>query len=308
MAHGRWVTLVGVLAAGVAAAMPPCEEDRGQTGLAVGPAASGLVVTMVDVHSVAATAGVRTGDEVLQLNGIVPRGCADYGRAVRDARRDRKALLVLVRRDGSDVAFVLGPATWDVAVTTPPPAIPTPAPSVEPLVTTPPPALPSGERVTLDGLLLALAGLAPDDDRPPRTASLDGYRRAIGRLREQIGSLRAGGTVGAQVAGGLATVLAYHEAAGVAWAADEIAAQRTRRPRQLPPTERVAPYFADSEAAAVLDRFPFLRDTIVREPGPGVFGTETAGAWRPLQARALLWQHARLELAQLSRWLAGEPP
>jgi len=304
----RWrLTLVGVLVAGVAAATPPCEEDRGQTGLALGPTAAGLAVTGVDENSVAAAAGVRAGDDVLQLNGIVPHGCADYGRAVREARRDRKALLVLVRRGGKDLALALGQATWEVAVAAPPPTLPVPAPSVRPLVAVPPPPLPSAARVTLDEVLQALAGLAPTGDRPPRTG-LDGYRRGLGRLHAQVGLLGASGTIGTPVVSGLATVLAYHDAASVAWAADEVEGQRTRRPRQLPPAEYVAPYFTDSEPAAVLDRFPFLLDTIVREPAPGVFGAEAAGVWRPLQARALLWEHARAELALLSGWLAGHLP
>jgi hypothetical protein len=55
----------------------------------------------------------------------------------------------------------------------------------------------------------------------------------------------------------------------------------------------------------VIDRFPFLRDTVVREPARGVAGTESAGVWRPTQARALLWQRGHDELARLTSWLAA---
>jgi hypothetical protein len=307
VARGWLLTLVAVAVAGVAAATPPCEEDRGQTGLALGPTVAGLAVTAVDESSAAAAAGVLAGDDLLQVHDIVPHGCGDYGRAVREARRDHKALLILVRRGGKDLALALGHATWEVAVAAAPPTLPVPAPSVRPLVAAPPPPLPSASRVTVDEVLQGLAELAPSGDRPPRTG-LDAYRRELGRLHAQVGLLGVSGTMGTPVAGGLATVLAYHDAASTAWAADEIQGERTRRPRQLPPAEHVAPYFTDSEPAAVLDRFPFLRDTIVREPARGVFGAEAAGVWRPLQARALLWEHARAELALLSGWLAGHLP
>jgi membrane-associated protease RseP (regulator of RpoE activity) len=306
MADARGLTLVLLLVAGVATATSPCEEDRGQTGLALAQGATKLTVAAVDDGSAAAGAGVRAGDEVVQVNGVVPKSCADYARAVREARHDRKALLVLVQRASTDVALALGSATWDVAVAAPPPTIPAPAPSVRPLVAAaPPPPLPSVAQVSLDEVLQGLAALTPGGERPP-AAGLEGYRRAVTRLHEQVSTLRARQTVGPEVAGGLATVLAYHDAAMMAWAADETEGERTHRPRQLPAAQHTAPYFADSEVATTIDRFPFLRDTVTRDPGPGVFGGEAAGVWHPLQARALLWEHARSEQGMLSSWLGSK--
>jgi hypothetical protein len=125
------------------------------------------------------------------------------------------------------------------------------------------------------------------------------------RLHEQVRTLGTRGSVSTQVTSGLATVLAYHDAAAVAWAADAAESQHTHHPRQLPAAEHTAPYFADSDVAAVIDRFPFLHDSVVREPGPGVLGGEAAGVWRPLKARALLWEHAHTEQELFLTWLAG---
>ncbi len=306
MADTRGLTLALALTVRVAVAAPPCEEDRGQTGLALSAGDVGLSVTVVAEGSKGDVAGMRPGDGVLQVNGIVPRGCSDWARAVREARRDRKALLVFVRRAGTDVPLVLGPGTWEVVVSTPPPTLPTPAPSVRPLVTaTPPPSLPPVTQGSVDEVLRELAALTPAGDRPPRATGLDTYRGALRRVRAQVSGMTTGEGSASPVTGGLTTVLAYHEAAAVAWATDDTEGQRTHRPRQLPASDHVAPYYADSESAGVIAAFPFLGGTVVREPAPGMFGAEAAGVWRPLAARALLWEHARVELTLLTAWLAG---
>jgi hypothetical protein len=103
---------------------------------------------------------------------------------------------------------------------------------------------------------------------------------------------------------GLRTVLRYYEAAGVAWAAEEALRERDHRPRHIPvPEAATAPYFANSEAAAVIDEFPFLRPLVVREPRPTVLAGESAGLWRPVPARSLLWERGREELERLTEWM-----
>jgi len=110
------------------------------------------------------------------------------------------------------------------------------------------------------------------------------------------------------VLSGLRTVLEYYEGAAVAWASEETQRERERRPRHLPAGETAtATFFEDSEATALLDEFPFLRATVVRDPAPGLVG-ESAGLWRPRQARALLWEHGREELGRLTGWLAAGTP
>src|SRR5437762_7216614 len=110
MAHARLVSLaLALAAAGSASAAGPCEEDRGQTGLALAVAASGgLAVAAVDDDSAAAAGGFRVGDAVVQANGTLAGSCGEYARVVREARRERKAVLLLVRRADADVPLALG--------------------------------------------------------------------------------------------------------------------------------------------------------------------------------------------------------
>jgi hypothetical protein len=279
-----------------------CEEDRGRTGLALAAAEEGLGVAAVDPDSAAAAAGVAGDDVVVQVNGVVLRGCADWARAVRDARRDRKALLLLVRRRSAEVPLVLGAATWDRAVAVVAAPAPEP-PSVRRLVEAPPPPLPPDTTVTLEEVTRGLGDLA-SADRP--SARVETYRADLLRVRRQIETLAARGSVPPDVLEGLRTVAGYYDAAGVAWESAETERVHEGRPRHVPGRDNAtAPYFEDSDAAAVIDRFPFLRDTVVHEPARGVAGTESAGVWRPVQARALLWQRGHEELARLTSWLAA---
>src|SRR5439155_1130177 len=97
---------------------------------------------------------------------------------------------------------------------------------------------------------------------------------------------------------GLRTVLRYYDAAEVAWGAEEAEHEREQRPRHLPASEGdTVPYFADSEPAATIEEFPFLGSTVAREPHPALLGGESSGLWRAGQARSLLWERARGELA-----------
>lgn len=305
MADTRWLILSLVLALGAdAGAATPCEEGRGQTGLALaGAEGGGLVVEAVDADSPAAESGIATGDAVVQVNAVVPRGCGDWARALRDARRERKTLLILARRKGTELPIAVAARAWDRAVAAVP-AAPAEPPTVRRLVASPPPPLPEGTTVTLEEVTRGLATLAGAADRPsPR---LETYHHDLVGVERQIETLAARHAVPADIVEGLRTVAGYYEAAGVAWASEEALRERQGQPRHLPMRDAAtAPYFEDSDVAAAIDRFPFLRDTVAREPAPGVVGTETAGAWRPRQARTLLWEHGREELTRLTAWLSA---
>ena len=147
------VVLAVALAARAAWSASPCEEDRAQTGVALAAREGGLEIAAVDPGSAAAESGLRAGDALVQVNASMPRSCADYARAVRDAREGKKALLVLVRRSEGTVPLALGSATWERAVATAPPPPPPEAPSVRALVATPAPVpVPPEARVSLDEL------------------------------------------------------------------------------------------------------------------------------------------------------------
>ncbi len=302
MARAGAVMVAVVVLAAASEAAGPCEEERARTGVVVAPAAGALSVAALDEQSVAGASGLRVGDTVVQVNGTVPRTCADYARAVRDARHDRKALLVLVRRSDGDVPLALVAATWDRVVAAAPPPPPAEPPSVRTLVATaPPPTLPPAAHLTLDEVLRGLGALAATEPAPGGLAT---YRDHLRLLHGEVATLAARGTVPANVVSGLETVLQYHDAAAVAWASENALRERERRPRHLPASEATtAPFFTDSEAGTAIDEFPFLRDTVVRDPRPGALAGESAGLWRPVQARALLWEHARAEQDRLATWL-----
>src|SRR5437879_6234885 len=283
---------------------PPRGRGRGPArGRA---AAGGLAVAAVDDDSAAMAGSLRVGDAVVQANGTLARSCGDYARVVREARRERKAVLLLVRRADTELPLALAASTWERAVAVVAAPAPAEAPSVRALVATPPPApLPPETHVSVDEVTRGLSTLA-DDGRS--RASLTAYQKDVLHLRRQVETLAARAAAPAAVLSGLRTVLEYYEGAAVAWASEETQRERERRPRHLPAGETAtATFFEDSEAAALLDEFPFLRATVVRDPAPGLVG-ESAGLWRPRQARALLWEHGREELGRLTGWLAAGTP
>ena len=303
MAHARVLTLGLVLAtAGSARAAGPCEEDRGQTGLALAAAASsGLAVAAVDGESAAAAAGLRVGDTVVQANGALAPSCGDYARVVREARREHKAVLLLVRRAAAEVPLALGPSTWERALAAAVPPAPAEAPSVRALVATlPPPPLPPGTHVSVEEVTRGFSALAGG-------GRLGAYQEDVLRVRRQVETLAGREAAPAAVLGGLRTVLRYYEGAAVAWASEETQRERERRPRHLPAETMTAPFFADSEVAALIDEFPFLRAVVLRDPAPGLVG-ESGGVWRPREARTLLWEGGREELGRLTGWLAAGNP
>jgi hypothetical protein len=340
MARGGWLTPALLLAARVAVAADPCEEGRLLTGLAVSAAADGLAIAAVDDGSPAAAGGFRVGDRLTQANAIVLTGCDEWARAVRDARRERKALLLLVRRADGEVPLMLAQGTWEraiavapavppeapppppaapaapgtpsVAVTPPPVTIPPPAaapprpapaprpvapPSVAAIVSEPSPA--GGSSAQVDEILRSLETLAPEEPAPAR---ITGYEQQLLRVHRQIESLAAREAAPAKVVAGLRTVVRYYDAAQVAWEAEEQLREREKRPRHVPISEAAtAPYFVDGDAETTIFEFPFLKSTVAREPGTGLL--EISGLWRPVQARALLWEKGREELGRLTQWV-----
>src|SRR5262249_24342526 len=201
MADARWsvIAVVCAVAARAAAIGPPCEEERGRNGLALTATEQGLTVGGVDEESAAAAAGLGGGDTVVQVNGTVARACADYGRTVHEAERERKAVLLLVRRGDSELPLVLGGRTWDRPLPVVPPPPKTEAPTVRAMVEKPPPPLPAEAHVTLDELLQGFAALVPPDRPPARLAT---YQHDLLKLHRQTEALAARAAVPAEVAAG----------------------------------------------------------------------------------------------------------
>jgi hypothetical protein len=292
-----------LLAAASVAAASPCEEGRPDTGLVIVPRAGVLAIVTVDVGSASAQAGLKEGDTLTQVNATVPRTCADFARAVRDARKEHKSLLVLVQRADAAVPLVLAASTWKepagsavassegrrgpASPTTPPP---------------PPPPLPPEVPVSVDGVVAGIQKLAPAEESSSMT--LTAYRADLERVAREVETLAARSAAPPQTVEGLRGVVHIVEAAAIAWDAIEALRERDHRPRRIPiPEAAAAPYFEDSPAAGVLDEFAFLRSTVAREPTSRFGIGESSGLWRPVIARALLWVHARAELARVT----GEP-
>ena len=352
MAQRLGLTLaLGVLLARATHAADPCQEGRLLTGVSVSAGPGGISIASVDDDSPAAGGGLRAGDRLVQANASVLTSCDDWARAVREARRERKALLLLVRRDADEMPLMLAQGTWDRVVAVAPPTVPTVPPSpptVPPLPSTvpplppatppaaTPPVTPSAEApaaraptpaptpttlpvpaaapsvaaivkepaagapsAPLDELLRTIAALTPEE---PSTARIGAYQQQLLRVHRQVESIAARGAASPEVTTGLRTVVRYYDAAEVAWEADEEAREREKRPRHFPSSEgATAPYFADSDAEATIVEFPFLRETVAREPGTGAI--EVSGLWRPIQARALLWEKGREQLDRLAEWV-----
>ena len=147
----------------------------------------------------------------------------------------------------------------------PPPAPPVAPPSVAAIVREPAAGAPAAPVVEL---LRSIEALVPEE---PSTARIGTYQQQLLRVHRQVESIAARGAASPEVITGLRTVVRYYDAAEVAWEADEAVRERDKRPRHIPSSEgTAAPYFADSDAEATIVEFPFLRSTVVREPGTAV--------------------------------------
>jgi hypothetical protein len=304
MARARRLIAAAALAAAHVAWAGPCEEARERTGLALAVRDAALVVATVDDGSAAAASGVRPGDVVLQVNGVVPRTCAEWEHAVDDARRGGKALLLFVRRAEGELPLALAARAWGVeqAEAAPPSPPGAPAPPPRPRVPEPPAPLPDEETVSVDSTLAELGALLAQ-----ARAGLPRYRDAVTHARRAVETLQVRKAAPADAVDSLRGVARLHEAAAVAWDAMERIRERDRIPTHLPISDGLtASFYAGSAEQSALDEFDFLRETIAVEPRPGRF-TETSGEWRPAAARRLLWEHAGEALGRAAASLVVAP-
>jgi len=312
--------LSAVLALAVPAAAwpaPGCDAERPQTGLGTAVRDGQVTVIAVGTGTPAERAGFREGDAVLQVNAVVPHTCAQWGRAVAEARGEEKALLVLVLRDGAEVPLALGAGTWAPPAEA---AARTAAEGVAGLRTTtttlpvrrpasplppPPPPLPPDAPISFEGVVVALERLAPPDQPP---SDLRAYGEAVRQVRREIETLAARGAAPPEQLAALRRASRHYEAAQVAWEAIEGPRAEERRMRRMPVAENApVPYFADSPVATIVDEFDFLGATVAREPTGGPLGLESSGAWRPVWARLLLWERGAREVAALRSGRGGTP-
>jgi hypothetical protein len=305
MARGGWLIAIGLLLAATGTAhASSCDVERPMTGVLVAVKSGIVSVAEVDAGSVAERGGLRAGDVVVQVNDVLPRSCSQWADAVEDARDDRKAVLLLVRRGETEVPLALPSSVWGVPET--PPAVAAdededaPAePAAKRFVEAPkPPPLPPEEPVSVEAVTTQLAALAPTPDEPP--TNLVAYREQVLRIRREIETLAARQSAPPPTIDALRNVARYFEAAEVAWEALEGDRDMDRRSRRMPVAENATvPYFSDSPQAAVIDEFDFLSATVSSEPTRATRFAESSGRWRPMWARILLWERGNKELQQL---------
>jgi hypothetical protein len=300
----RLIGCVVVLAASVAAAASDCEEGRAATGVTLVVRDGALTIDAVADGSVGASTGVHTGDVLQQVNGVVPRTCAEWAHAVKDARDGHKALLLLVSRPAGEAVLALGRRTWgEEVVEVPAVATVTPSASAHrPSESEPPPPLPDDVAVSLDSTVTELGGLLG------RTRDgLVVYRDGVTHVRRAVETLAVRNGAPSDTVTALRRVARMHEAAVLAWQATDGIRERSGIPRRLPVSEALtAPYFSGSAEQQALDEYDFLHETVSAEPKGGRF-TETSGEWRPAAARRLLWEHAGEALGGVAATLASAP-
>jgi len=314
--------VVAMLLASTTWAARACDEGRERTGLTLVVRDGALVVEEVTPGSAAAAIGVKPGDVMLQANGTLARSCAEWGRAVDDARTGSKALLLLVGRGDGEMALAFGRRTWElapseapavaaappaghapsVAASGPPSAPPPPAPH-QPVTAEAPPPFPADVPVSVDSAVTDLGALVGKT-----RGGLDGYRDAVVESRRAVETLSARKAAPPDTVKALRRVARLHEAAVLAWVGVDQIRERDGIAKRLPVSEALAaPYFSDSPVQSVLDEFDFLQETIESQPKPIRYMGEASGAWRPAAARRIAWEHAGEELGRVTATLAATP-
>ena len=263
----------------------------------------------------AATPSVRRGDRLLQLNGHRLQTCSDLEAAARAARQEQLARLFLIRRGEQTVAvaFEVQAEQLATAPAVVAPAIVSAAPSVAPSTalpaTIPPSALPtvvptppSGPAADTARRLLAefvafgreLQGRQPLPMAQP-------WAQRVEQLRQQYNSQHARGAA----VGVVEPILEYYETVADILRYKETATRERRDVRAR--SEVVLEYHSNAPVAAWLQRYPFLRPSVIQEPETIRFIDvgESNGQWLPDRAVALLLDRAVSEGTALSATLAA---
>jgi hypothetical protein len=263
------------IAASLAAAVEPCPL----TSIArVRSVESGLEVIE------ALTPSLQTGDVLVQLNDRALRTCSDLVSGLEEsARRDLTALL-LVSRGGKLKTLALPPGA-EAPATSPP--------SVS--------ASPTAVRVSGEDRqpLMEVLGLLKEFDSEirlpilraqPFVSDLDALMKRYQTLQASNPAVRLLDPA-FEYYQSVATVLRYKE--------EKYEERQGRRPQPDLSFE----YHSESEVDEWLQRYPFLRASVTREPRPVklLFEGEAAGVWRPDEAIRLLVERARAEIENLER-------
>ena len=245
-----------------------------------------------------AVSALRVGDILVQLNGRRLRTCDDLRAALRETRDRRLTPLLLVRRDGSDqaIVFTLPDEVRAVAVATvlPPSPIPTVVPT--PMSVTDADAV--GEMASkLVTFGRELQARLPLPMAQPWSGRVEDLRRAYATQTAAAPAVRA-----------VEPVLGYYETVVAILQYKERATRGRRGVRAQ--SEVVLEYDSDSPIDGWIERYPFLRPSVIAAPETIAFigKGEVVGRWAPDRAVALLVERAVAEGEALSRGLSPGRP
>ena len=285
-----------------------CEEEREIIGLSLEPLADqGLSVATLEPLGFAARSGLQVGDVIEQANNQLLRNCRDYRQAVQEAKQDKKALLLLIHTKKGKRAVVFERAVWEEPEKKATAAVA----SLKTLLETPlPPSVQGQVRPLGDEaveVLRELESAVPSPRALYMPGSLSQYEQKLRQTQEQISALRnsAQGEAGQRVLAGVHVILDHYQAAQEIWQ------YKAQRLAQIKPDLRkgeqasysaALPYFFDSPVLVWMDRYPFLKTSIVSTPHEKRLG-EAPGEWNPDEALRLLWREAKEETDKLSSWL-----
>ena len=71
--------------------------------------AGGAVLNFVGPNSMYAKIGLQSGDQVVSVDGVAPKGAGDVGQFLYGIRGDGKRHLIQIIRDGKEKKLVVGP-------------------------------------------------------------------------------------------------------------------------------------------------------------------------------------------------------
>ncbi len=304
-----------------ARAQTPCEEEKEILGLSLTSSAgkggnkllglfatkergksSGLRVSSVEPLSSAARLGLQAGDVIEQANSWLMHDCRSYRQAITDAKKGEKALLLLVAHAGKKRAVTFAPTVWEE----PQKKAKETVASLKTLLEAPlPPPLKAKVEPVGEEMVLALRSLEASAHLP---GLLSPYEQSLQQAENRITTLdhSVQGEAEKRVTAGAQVILDYYLDAHEIW---QYKLKRlTRLEMNLRQAEQTAyssssfPYFFNSPVLEWVDKYPFLKASITTAPRKDRF-IERAGGWNPDKAILLLWQKAKEETNNLSKWL-----
>lgn len=312
------LTLGWLVATEVMAADSPCQEAQEILGLSLKPAVSqdadsarGLIITEVASFSQGALIGLQAGDVIEQINSWQARDCDGYRRTIRDARKEQKALLVLVTRGSKRQLLSFEPEIWKrqekkqeakeaVAALQTMLAVPLPPTVQNQVDQTGPQAL---------ATLREVAAVAGPRSHPST------YEKGVAKAKVQLAALdqASQGEAEKRITAAAKVVLDYYLTAREIRLYKQEVVNKSRNDKHEDPKPLLMstelPYLLDSPVSGWIDKYPFLRKSVSETPRTVSIGSipgEWPGSWNPDTAVQLLWERANEETETFARWLNGE--